>query len=227
MVVTYAELLRALLSHVEQNRAWRVKHPDQHFFMRQMFQHFVEGPASMNTEDTISFISTMCETGESARYGHRPRDVAIQEFVDLVAEHARRQFEDSRATLAAVKNGLRTYSRSVLAEQVNERIDRGPIEKVVTRFVGKWEWCVELQRVNPHPTIFLEFGPTAAVEQHRALLPVEDPDYSRVFISLWTADGSGIQKIVQTDVGLAEAIDGLTADDHRLCDGVLRVAAAA
>lgn len=36
-----------------------------------------------------------------------------------MAEHARRQFEDSRTTLAAVKDGLRRFARSVLVEQVN------------------------------------------------------------------------------------------------------------
>lgn len=37
-----------------------------------------------------------------------------------------------------------TPTRTVLMSQVNQKIGRGPIEKVVTRFDGQWEWCVEL-----------------------------------------------------------------------------------
>src|SRR5699024_10649096 len=105
----------------------------------------VADEAGMDIADQISFIKAMCETGESARYGYRPLDRATQEFADLVAEHARRQFEDSRTTLATVKEGLRSFARTVLVEQVNGRVERERIEKVATRFVGQWEWCIELQ----------------------------------------------------------------------------------
>jgi hypothetical protein len=88
VVVTYAELLQGLRAHIAGNRRWQRHHPDQDSFIRQMLEHFVEGPAAMNHEDTIAFLTVMCETGESARFGHRPRDVATNEFVDLVAEHA-------------------------------------------------------------------------------------------------------------------------------------------
>src|SRR5699024_12294160 len=92
---------------------------------------------------------------------------ATQEFADLVAEHARKQFEESRLTLAKVKDRLRSFARSVLVEQVNAVIKSGRIDKVVTRFVGQWEWSVELQRADSRPTIFLEFGPTAVAENAR------------------------------------------------------------
>ena len=73
-----------------------------------------------------------------------------------MAEHARRQFEDSRTTLATVKDGLRRFARSVLVEQVNGAVNKGRIEKVVTKLVGQWEWCVELQRADAQPVIYLE-----------------------------------------------------------------------
>lgn len=226
VVVTYAEVLRDLQNVVDVDGSWRMRHPNQHFFIRQMLQHFVEGPAAVNLDDTISFLTTMCDTGESERFGHRPRDAATQQFADLVAEHARSQLEVGRAALASAKSGLRAYSRSVLMDQVNATITEGRIEQIVTRFVGRWEWCVELQRADAHPTIFLEFGPTAVVEQQRVPLPVENPDYSRVFISIQDADRSGIARIAQTDVHLAETISGLAGDDFRLRDAVLRMVAA-
>ena len=69
IVVTYAELLTDLQSHIRRDRSWARQHPDQLFFIRQMVQHFVEGQAAVDVDDQISFIKAMCETGESARYG--------------------------------------------------------------------------------------------------------------------------------------------------------------
>ncbi|MGC0250283.1 hypothetical protein [Pseudactinotalea sp. Z1748] len=146
-----------------------------------------------------------------------------QEFANLVAEHARRQFEESLKTLANVKAGLRSFARSTLMAQVNARVERGRIEKVVTRFVGQWEWCIELQRADGQPAIFLEFRPTVVVENERVPVPIGEPDYSRVFVTLENAERESIARIVQTDVRLAEVIDGLSRDDCRLRDAVLAV----
>lgn len=221
IVITYADLLTELHAHVDGHRRWQDRHPDQLFFLRQMIEYFVEGPAAVNVDEQIRFIKTMCETGESARYGHRPQERAAQEFADLVAEHARRQFEDSRATLASVKDRLRTFARTVLTDQLNAYLSHGSIDKVATRFVGQWEWCVELQRRDELPAVFLEFGPTAVVENARIPLPLNDPDYSRVFVTLQAPTGEGISRITQTDVSLSGVLDGLEPDNLRLRDAVL------
>jgi hypothetical protein len=223
VVITYAEVLHALRAHIVSERTWIRQHPDQHVFLRQLFEHFVEGPAAMNTEDTLTFLTAMCETGESARYGHRPHDRVAQEFGDLIAAHARRQLEESRALLASVKRALREYASATLMSQVNEVITAGPIEKVLTRFVGQWEWCVELQRSEDHPTVFLEFGPTAVVEQERVPRKLEHPDYSQVFVTLQDKAVDGISRIAHTGLHLAEVLDGLATDDLRLRDAVLEI----
>ena len=224
VVVTYAEILGDLQDHIARDSSWRTRNPDQLFFIEQMIQHFVEGPAAVNVDDQISFIQTMCETGESARYGYRPQDRAAQEFADLVAEHARRQFQDGRRTLARVKAGLRSFGRTTLTEQVNDVVASGRVEGILTNFAGKWEWCIELQRADEQPSIFLEFGPTAAVENTRVPHPLTDPDYSRVFVTIHAAGGQNLERIMQTDVTLSEVLDGLSADDERLRDAVLTVA---
>lgn len=227
VVVTYGEVLGDLRDHVSRDPAWRRRHPQQNFFIEEMIHHFVEGQSAVNLEDQISFIRTMCETGESARYGYRPRDRATQEFADLVAEHAKRQLEDSRKTLATVKGSLRSYSRTILMDQVNSRIQDGQVVKVVTRFVGQWEWCVELQRSDGHRAIFLEFGPTAVVLNDRAPELVSEPDYTCIFVTRSVLEGQSVDRIVQTDVGLAEIVEGLSPDDVRLRDAVLKVAGTA
>lgn len=220
VLVTYAEVLTELEAHIDRDQRWRERHPEQLFFLRQIIQHFVEGPAAVNTDDQIAFIKTMCETGESARYGHRPLDRAAEEFSDLVAEHARRQFESGRTTLAAVKDGLRSYARAVLVDQLNAKLEHGPITTVTTRFVGQWEWCVELQRADAQPAIFLEFGPTAVVENERVPSPLDEPDYSRLFVTLQDESRQTIERILQTDVELSEVISGLDRDDLRLREAV-------
>lgn len=225
VVVTYADVLDRLQQHISQNAAWARGHPEQLFFIQQMVQHFVEGPAAVNLDDQISFIKSMCDTGESVRYGYRPRDRVAQEFADLVAEHARRQFDDSRRTLAAAKTALRGFARTVLIGQVNAEVQEGQLEKAETRFVGKWEWCVHLHRPDPHRNLFLVFGPTAVEEIARISARDIDPDYSRVFVTHEAAGELHLDHVIQTDVGLDEVINGLPRDDVRLRDAVLALVA--
>ncbi|WP_431814071.1 PD-(D/E)XK nuclease family protein [Kocuria sp. cx-455] len=223
VVVTYAEVLGDLQAHIARDPSWHRRHPDQLFFIQQMIDHFVEGPAAVNLDDQISFIQAMCETGESARYGYQSQDRAAQEFADLVAEHARRQLEDSRKTLAAVKAGLQGFARTTLTEQVNKKVETGQVQKVEAKLKGIWQWCIALHRADAQPTILLVFGPTAVVENERAPELVSDPDYSRVFVTLKTAGQQGLKRIVQTDVSLGEVINGLSQEDDRLREAVLRV----
>lgn len=46
IVVTYAELLEDLRDHIATDRTWRKSNPRQHFFIRELIQHFTKGPAS-------------------------------------------------------------------------------------------------------------------------------------------------------------------------------------
>ena len=223
VVVTYAELLEDLQAHVAGAATWRGAHPQQYFFINQLVEHFVEGSGAVNIEDRIAFLTTMCETGESARYGHRPQEVAAQEFAELVAQHARRQFEEGRQTLAQVKRSLKRFAEHTLVGQVNDALANGQIAAVEARFVGQWEWCVTLRRGDSHPTVFLDFGPTAVVENSRAPEPLVDPDYSKVFVTRKAAGQDGTDQLVQTQVGLGEVLAGLGSGDTRLRDAVLAV----
>ena len=222
-VVTYAEVLSDLKAEVDSDSKWSREHPEQMFFINQMYQHFVKGPEAVNLTDQMSFIKAMCETGESARYSYRPHDRAAQEFADLVAEHARKQFEDSRATLARAKAQLRSFARSVLVDQVNAAVDSGRIETVVTRYVGKWEWRAKFERADSQPSIFLEFGPTAVVDISRATQTIDNPDYSQLFVAIYDPANSTMSKVAYTGVSISDMIAGLDRDDLRLRDAVLSI----
>ncbi|WP_228393303.1 PD-(D/E)XK nuclease family protein [Ornithinicoccus hortensis] len=222
-VLTYAQLLENLHAHIAGDQAWQRAHPRQNFFISEFVQHFTEGPTAVSTGDQIAFIKAMCETGESVRYGHRPQDAAGQEFASLVAQHAQRQFEDGRRTLATVKRTLRSYAEHTLTGQVNEAVAAGHITTVSTNFRGLWEWAVALERPVPHPRIHFEFGPTAVAENAVVAEPIADPDYSKIFVSRQGPDLGAIDKILQTDVGLDDVLAGLSPDDVRLRDDLLAI----
>lgn len=225
IVLTYGELIASLASHVARETKWQRKHPQQNFFIKQLEHHFTEGAPAVSTADRIAFIEAMCQTGESARYSQVPHEVAAQEFADLVALHAKRQFEDGRRTLAEVKAALKRYAARHLVPQVNAVIQEGPITAVEARFVRSWEWCVTLRRAEAQ-TVYLEFGPTAVVENERCREPVIEPDFTKIFLTRQAYSDEGIDRIVESTVGLEEVITGLSADDTRLRDAVLAVVTA-
>jgi len=214
VVITYAELLDDLRTHLDANRRWRADNPRQDVFINELVDQFVEGPQAMSLHDQLTFIKTMCETGESARYGRRPNDVVAKEFAEQIAQHAQRQFEDGRRTLGSVKRALRQHALRVVRPRVNELLGADTVLSVSANFQGQWEWCSTLVAPEDEPNIFLEFGPTAVTQNERAPEPVDDPDYSRVFVA--REAGAGIDRIVQTDVTLGEVLAGLGPDDDRL-----------
>lgn len=218
VVVTYSEVLDDLRTHLDTDRGWRGENPRQNVFINELVDQFVEGPQAMTVQDQLEFIKTMCETGESARYGRRNREAVAAEFAAQVAQHAQRQFEDSRKTLGLIKQSLRRYAEPTLRVLVNEATG-GVVQSVSANFQGRWEWSTTLVTGDGEPNIFVAFGPTAATENERAPEPVSDPDYSRVFVARQA--GAGIDRIAQTEVTLEEVLAGLTDDDQRLSRAVI------
>ena len=222
-VVTYSEVLDSLKDHIAADGTWQAEHPDQHFFLRQVFEHFTEGFVTMNKAEQIRFLKAMCETGESARYGYRPHDRAGLEFAEQIGRKARQQFEDTRAVLAEAKSALRSFAEHALMVQVNESGDAGEVASVYSKYVGQWEWAVTLERPDAQCNVHVEFGPSAVAENGRAPNPLSDPDFSMLFVTRGTPDGDGIDAIAQTSISLEELLNGLPADDTRLRDAVLGI----
>lgn len=226
-VVTYASVLGDLKAAIAKDTAWRRGHQQQHSFLHELFQHFLEGTTAMSVDERIGFLKVMCETGESARYGYKHQESASSEFAALVADHARRQFDDGRKTLAEVKRALKNYGTHTLMDQVNDRLPAGKVIRVEARFAGQWEWSVALRRTDSAPDIFLTFGPSAVVENNRVPVPLTAPDYGKVFVTRQASEAGGVDLLEQTEVGLDEVLDVLPADDTRLRDAVLSAISAA
>ncbi|TLP92238.1 hypothetical protein FEF26_14955 [Nesterenkonia salmonea] len=222
VVVTYSEVLSDLKNYVARDRSWRDRHPEQHFFLQQMFHQFVEGPAAVNLDDQLAFIKIMCETGEASRYGASQRDRAAEEFADIVAEHARRQFEEGRTTLRQVKASLRDFTRTQLLNQVNEAMGVAHFDRVTSNWQGQWEWSVKLGRASGDDAyVTLRFGPTAVATVNWTPGLVSAPDYSRIFVADSPRE-EGFRVISQTEVTLSEVLAGLGPGDLRLRDAVLK-----
>ena len=98
VVVTYAEVLERLKEHVFRDERWVHAHPEQHFFIQQMVHQFVEGPAAVSLDDQIDFIKGLCDAGVGA-VQRLSAGGSAQDFANIVAAHAHRQFEDGRRTL--------------------------------------------------------------------------------------------------------------------------------
>lgn len=226
VVITYAELIARLKEHVARDAKWRRTHPQQFFFIDEMARHFVEAPMEISSDDRSAFIDAMCQTGEAVRFSYRPIDTAAEEFADLVARHAKQQFEAARLLLQSVKSALRGYAQRTLMEQVNTSLETGRIEKVSANFQGRWEWCIVLRRADERRTVYLDFGPTAAMHYTEGSFPIERPDFTRIFVS---RKGTGdaltgeVDRLIQTDVTFDEVLAGLTGDDTRLRDAILAV----
>lgn len=223
VVVTYAELLGDLRAHIDGDKAWRRRHQKQRFFIDQLVDHFVEGPVVASLEDRIAFIQAMCETGESARYGHRPQAAAALEFADQVAQHARSQFDEGRTTLLEVKRSLRHYAEHTLKSQINEALGEERVTTVRAKYVGQWEWWITLTAADSSSVAGLVFGPTAATYNGVVPRPLTDPDFTKVFVL--TAAESAAERLIQTEVGMADVLVGLAAEDTSLRDAVLAAAA--
>lgn len=222
-VITYADLLTDLQSHVNNDARWRKAHPQQNFFLNQLMEHFVETPQKPSTDDHLTFIKAMCETGESDRYGHRPQDAAATEFAELVAQHAKHQFEEGRRTLGAIKRKLRQYAEQHIVPRVNEELGEKRIAVVLANFQGQWEWYIRLLDAESGRVAGLLFGPTAAANNGVVQDPIENPDFSKVFVLVGERDNDTNDHLIQTDVGLGEILAGLESNDLRLTDAIVAV----
>lgn len=221
VVLTYAELLSELHSHVKADKKWRRDHPQQNFFIKELVENFVEGPSAVNTADRIAFIKTMCETGESARYGRLPHDTAAEQFAETLAQHAKQQFEDGRKTLGNIKRYLRQYAEQRLRHQINDALGEEVVVTVRANFVGQWEWYIRLLDANGNVVAGLVFGPTAVTYNDEVPEPVQNPDFSKVFILMRSADADPKRSLHQTDIGLDETLAGFEPADDRLAQMVI------
>jgi hypothetical protein len=225
-VVTYSSLVQRLVNNVASDERYKHDCAAQYSFIDQMHKRFVKG-LKMNDDALIDFIEAMCRTGEAGRYGWRPIEPAAVRFADDLREQAKAQFDESRELLRRVKTTLRNHSAEVLKDQVNEELRQEYITSVSASFQGSYEWTVNFNATGESDAALqLKFGPSAWYANEGGqgdrgdgtwveTVPLAETDYSHLFITRKKA-------IRQSVVTLREALEGLSLDDVRLRDEMVR-----
>ncbi|MGB7982512.1 MAG: PD-(D/E)XK nuclease family protein [Candidatus Nanopelagicales bacterium] len=231
-VVTCGRLVDRLRDAVESDREYQGKHPEPYSFIDQMHRKFVKGRSRVEDHQVLDFVVAMCATSEAGRYGEQRHSSAAERFANDVAEQARARFGEGRELLGRVKGRLRNFSDEVLKGQLNATLGDGFVSKVSAGFRGSYEWTVNFHvpgvdlppvaEFGEHP-LQLKFGPSAwfANERHSHWHLKVDPksaDYSRLFIT-----SVKTREVRQSVVTLQEVLDGLSAEDLRLHDEIVKL----
>ena len=227
-VVTYSRLAQRLMNHVASDERYQRDCAAQYSFIDQMHKRFVK-ERKMNDAALIDFIEAMCTTGESERYAWRPIEPAAVQFADELRQQAKAQFDESRELLQRAKAALRNYATEVLKGQVNEKLGYEYLTDVNAGLRGRYEWTVNFLTTAVSPAVLqLKFGPSAWWANEgkggedwgnaawEETVPAGQADYSQLFI---TRNSKAIRQSV---VALREVIEGLSPDDFRLRDEIVR-----
>jgi len=225
-VVTYANLLEKLFSHIESDAHYGRNYPDQYTFFRHIHKRFAKG-RRMGDHELISFVDVMCASGESERFGVVPIELAKSDFGETLKEQAMARFDESRGLLQRVKERLKNYGQQVLKGQVNAALGSGFVTKVSANYAGIYQWTVNFTvagEENESPLGFqLKFGPSAwhANEKDKywkKTVPAHVADYTSLFLT-----SSRTKEVRQSAVTLLEVLDGLSTDDCRLRDEIVQL----
>jgi hypothetical protein len=225
-IVTYSSLVQRLVHNVASDEHYKRECAAQYSFIDQMHKRFVGG-TKMNDDVLVDFIEAMCRTGEAGRYGWRPIEPAAVRFADDLREQAKAQFDGGRELLRRLKTALRNYAADVQKSQVNAELGQEYISTVTASYQGIYEWTVNFNTPDESgPVLQLKFGPSAwsANEENRSdwgdeaweeTVPSAQADYSHLFIARK-------KEIRQSVVTLREALGGLSPEDFRLRDELVR-----
>ncbi|PWJ25483.1 PD-(D/E)XK nuclease superfamily protein [Branchiibius hedensis] len=224
-VVTYGAVVTELHRTLSTNHGYQRDHPDAYSFIDQMYRRFVKGRGRVEDRQLLEFMTAMCATGAAGRYARQAQQAAAEEFGDAIRDQAIERFGEGREVLQRVKNKLRSYSEQVLGPALNETFGDDFVRGVSANYRYSYQWTINFDvdsegEGNSEAPLQLKFGPSAwfANEKDSASWKrvVEDPDYSRVFITR-----ASRYEIRQTSVSLAEVLDGLPANDRRLHDAII------
>lgn len=231
-VVTYRVLLDRLWQVVSSDSQYQRKHPEPHSFIDQMYRKFVKGRGPMEDQQVLDFVVAMCATGEAGRYAEQQHSPASERFANDVAEQARERFGEGRELLMRVKHRLTNYGDHYLKRQLNTTLGDGFVSQVSARYVGNYRWTVNLSllaRDLPVEADFgedqlqIKFGPSAwyanEKDSHwKRTVDREAADYARLFITR-----AKTREIRQSAVTLHEVLEGLSPDDLRLHDEIVKI----
>jgi hypothetical protein len=223
-VVTYGQVVTEILAIVPGDYPQR--HPEAHSFIDQMYRKFVRRRGRVEDQDVLSFVTTMCATGEAKRYGEQPVEAAAQRFSDEMAFVAVERFGEGRLLLQRIKNALKTYCSDVLRQQLDDTMGTGFVTGVSARYSGIYQWSINFDVADgsddtPEAKLQVKFGPSAwhAVQADPWWRPQSEPtsvDFSHLFVTR-----AAQREIRQSSVTMQDVMDGLRPADRRLHDEIV------
>lgn len=220
-LVSYPDVISALVADIERDRDYRARHPDQITFLRHL-QARVSKEPSMNDDDMLRFVNAMCTSGAAHHYRTQNVEVARVNFADTLRQNALEQFVESRTWLQQVKGAAKSYSSRILLPQLAERLGDEPPTKASAGYAGIFQWTINFQApqaANAGESLQLKFGPSAWFaneEDEHWKQTVVRPDYTHLFITRVAT-----KEIRQSAVTLSEILAGLPNTDYRLRDEIL------
>jgi hypothetical protein len=223
-VVTHANLVEKLFNRIERDDNYRRSYPDQYTFFRHIHTQFTKG-RRMGDDDLIKFVEAMCACGEARRLAFVPTEGAKTTFGEMLMEQAMERFDESRNLLQRVKEKLKIYA-PVLRGQVNAALGSEDVPGVKADYAGIFQWSVGFTvagKEGESERFQLKFGPSAWYaneidEDWKRTVPASVADYSCLFITRWKA-----KEVRQSAVTILEVLDGLSVDDFRLRDEIVRL----
>lgn len=138
-VVTYAGLVSKLWEHVQGDRDYRRRYPEQCVFIEHLNRRFAGGTVLTNKDTLLGFVDVMCRAGLAGEYGAVKQESAAVRVADRLREEAIQQYTESRELLQRVKQNLRTYGAAHLRGQVNEVLGEDRITDVRASWQGRWQ----------------------------------------------------------------------------------------
>lgn len=227
-VLTYRRLISSLHELASSDLRYQRDNPQAYWFMEQLHQKFVSERNLVGDRDILKFITTMSDTGETARYGTPRHDEVAEQFASDVAVQARQRFVEGRELLQRLKVLLRSFSDGPLSAQLNASLGYGQVRKVSMTYAGIYQWTInfhigEVPVVGHDPQIQLKFGPSAWFANaedpywdHR--VDLDSVDYSSVFVAR-----NDTKVLRQTTVTLEQVLEGLQPTDTRLHDEIIEL----
>lgn len=225
-VVTYGALVNRLRDAVAGDRRYQRTNPEAFSFIDQLHRKYGEGNTRMEDSEALHFVTAMCATGASVRYGEKGLEQAAARFAEDVSKQGHERFVEGHELLQRVKWKLKAFCDQQLRMQLNETYGDGFVSQIGAKYSGIYQWTVNL--VIPETggnteeaPLQVEFGPSARYAN------VDDPgwgrtagrgeaEYSHLFLTRAVT-----REVRQSAVTLQQVLDGISYNDRTLHDEVV------
>lgn len=229
LVIPYHQLLDELIADSRDDEAYRERHRDAWTMIDHLHRKFGSRGQRMQDQHILEFVTTMCETGDAARYRDQDQKRATEQFAKDLTSQATAHFDAGRVVLNRLKHDLKRFCNEHLMTQLNAVLGQGTVADISANYKGIYQWSINFaiadgtQQVE-EAALQIKFGPSAWFANERDVSwKIKVPgqaDYTHLFLTR-----NSTAQIHQSTVTMQEVLGGLKPGDNRLRDeivGILR-----